>query len=313
MIRVHALTIKVFRARQPDPDQLVVLLSSTKMVHDRDFQSTPRFFEFMKSSSPPRSPALPSSSVYVPLGVLPLPIAFADAALALAAEEVLPSPAAVARPLNADSPGPVIKASHDVIDLLSSPWSHNESHVPLAVTRSRRILSAAAPAKLLPPPLAARKKAIAAAIVEVLAAPPPLPPPLAARKKADAAAAAAAAAVATAVALFDESAAAGEAAEAAVAADGTPTERQVGRTLRAHHTDAPSCPWVGPRSTRSTRRALQPRTGNEAQQMAAGRVVPNAAATGRAAALATDGGMALKGEARSYAAIERRRGVLSHK
>jgi hypothetical protein len=191
--------------------------------------------------------------------------------------------------------------------------------VPLAVTRSRRILSAAAPAekqqqqKLLPPPLAARKKAIAAAIVEVLAAPPPLPPPLAARKKADAAAAAAAAAVATAVALFDESAAAGEAAEAAVAADGTPTERQVGRTLRAHHTDAPSCPWVGPRSTRSTRRALQPRTGNEAQQMAAGRVVPNAAATGRAAALATDGGMALKGEARSYAAIERRRGVLSHK
>jgi hypothetical protein len=273
----------------------------------------------MKSSSPPRSPALPSSSVYVPLGVLPLPIAFADAALALAAEEVLPSPAAVARPLNADSPGPAIKASHDVIDLLSSPWSHNESHVPLAVTRSRRILSAAAPAekqqqqKLLPPPLAARKKAIAAAIVEVLAAPPPLPPPLAARKKADAAAAAAAAAVATAVALFDESAAAGEAAEAAVSADGMPTERQVGRTLRAHHTDAPSCPWVGPRSTRSTRRALQPRTGNEAQQMAAGRVVPNAAATGRAAALATDGGMALKGEARSYAAIERRRGVLSHK
>ena len=261
----------------------------------------------------------------MPLGVLPLPIAFADAALALAAEEVLPSPAAVARPLNADSTGPVIKASHDVIDLLSSPWSHNESHAPLAVTRSRRILSAAAPAKLLPPPLAARKKAIAAAIVEVLAAPPPLPPPLAARKKADAAAAAAAAAVATAVALFDESAAAGEAAEAAVSSDGarggrltlsggcTPTERQVGRTLRAHHTDAPSCPWVGPRSTRSTRRALQPRTGNEAQQMAAGRVVPNTAATGRAAALATDGGMALKGEARSYAAIERRRGVLSHK
>ena len=276
----------------------------------------------MKTSSPPCSPALPSSSVYVPLGVLPLPIALADAALALAAEEVLPSPAAVARPLNADSPGPslgpTIKASHDVIDLLSSPWSHNESHVPLAVTRPRRILSAAAPAEkqqqlLLPPPLAARKKAIAAAIVEVLAAPPPLPPPLAARKKADAAAAAAAAAVATAVALFDESAAAGEAAEAAVAADGTPTERQVGRTLRAHHTDAPSCPWVGPRSTRSTRRALQPRTGNEAQQMAAGRVVPNTAASGRAAALATDGGMALKGEARSYAAIERRRGVLSHK
>ena len=289
--------------------------------------------------SQPSSPALPSSSVYVPLGVLPLPIALADAALALAAEEVLPSPAAVARPLNADSPGPslgpTIKASHDVIDLLSSPWSHNESHVPLAVTRSRRILSAAAtrtaPVEkqqqqmLLPPPLAARKKAIAAAIVEVLAAPPPLPPPLAARKKADAAAAAAAAAVATAVALFDESAAAGEAAEAAVSSDGarggrltlsggcTPTERQVGRTLRAHHTDAPSCPWVGPRSTRSTRRALQPRTGNEAQQMAAGRVVPNTAASGRAAALATDGGMALKGEARSYAAIERRRGVLSHK
>ena len=146
--------------------------------------------------SQPSSPALPSSSVYVPLGVLPLPIALADAALALAAEEVLPSPAAVARPLNADSPGPslgpTIKASHDVIDLLSSPWSHNESHVPLAVTRSRRILSAAAtrtaPVEkqqqqmLLPPPLAARKKAIAAAIVEVLAAPPPLPPPLAARK-----------------------------------------------------------------------------------------------------------------------------------
>lgn len=260
----------------------------------------------------------------MPLGVLPLPIAFADAALALAAEEVLPSPAAVARPLNADSTGPAIKASHDVIDLLSSPWSHNESHLPLAVTRPRRILSAAAPAEKQVP-LAARKKAIAAAIVEVLAAPPPLPPPLAARKKADAAAAAAAAAVATAVALFDESAAAGEAAEAAVSSDGarggrltlsggcTPTERQVGRTLRADHTDAPSCPWVGPRSTRSTRRALQPRTGNEAQQMAAGRVVPNTAASGRAAALATDGGMALKGEARSYAAIERRRGVLSHK
>ena len=273
----------------------------------------------------PSSPALPSSSVYVPLGVLPLPIALADAALALAAEEVLPSPAAVARPLNADSPGPslgpTIKASHDVIDLLSSPWSHNESHVPLAVTRSRRILSAAA----------TRTAPVEKQQQQML-----LPPPLAARKKADAAAAAAAAAVATAVALFDESAAAAgaaaeaeaeAAAEAAAAADGAgggcaSTERQVRRMLRAHHTDAPSCPslntapscpWVGPRSTRSTRRALQPRTGNEAQHMAAGRVVPNAAASGRAAALATDGGMALKGEARSYAAIERRRGVLSHK
>ena len=130
----------------------------------------------------------------------------------------------------------------------------------------------------------------------------PLPRPSAtalAASRRTAAAAVAAAVISTAAA---KAAGAGaevkvykEAAAEPVVAHSTDTsvERQMARALRAKHSEAATCPWVGSKTRASTRRPLQTRTRSEVQQMEGSAAEATAQST--------------------YAAIERKRGIISQR